>query len=157
MRFHNASPIPLKSFKSLDLTRSTCLFEIYLAMKLSKSLIFLASKAKCSIELCKEIGWKLPSQRSGSVGALESYKRGMLMTISSPCAKVVLGCLWKTHYWIIITILLLVSATLLTRIAFSWVVSYGNPKETLSISTFSIVVLLHSITNKILTDCDTWT
>jgi len=69
-------------------------------MKLSESLIFLVSEAKCSIEPCKEMEWKLPSQRSGSVRVLGLYERGMLMTASlpyakvvfGPCAEVVLGC-----------------------------------------------------------------
>ena len=51
MRFYIASPIPLKSSKLLDLTRSTCLLVIYLAIKLRESLIFLESKAIYLIEL----------------------------------------------------------------------------------------------------------
>jgi len=50
MRFHITSLIPLKSSKLLDLTRSTCLLAIYLAMKLRESLIFLESEAMYSIE-----------------------------------------------------------------------------------------------------------
>ena len=40
-----------------------------LAKKLSEILIFLVSEVKCSIELCKEIGWNELLQSSGSVGA----------------------------------------------------------------------------------------
>ena len=67
IRFQIASLIPLKSSKS------TCLLTIYLAMKLSESLMFLEFEAICSIELWSKIGWKLPSQRSGSIGVFRSY------------------------------------------------------------------------------------
>ena len=73
MRFQIASPIPLKSFKSLDLARSTYLLAMYLAMKLSEFLMFLESKAMCLIEPWSEIGWKLPFQRSDSVSAFRLY------------------------------------------------------------------------------------
>ena len=50
MKLHIASPIPSKSARSFALLLSTCLPWIYLAKKLSVTLIFLASDAKCSME-----------------------------------------------------------------------------------------------------------
>ena len=55
---------------------------MYLAMKLSESLMHLMSEAMCSMKLCKKIGWKLPLHNSGSVGVLGSYGNWMLMTLS---------------------------------------------------------------------------
>ena len=47
--------MPSKFFKSLAFLGLTFLFEMYFAMKLSKSLMHLVSEAMCSMELCKEI------------------------------------------------------------------------------------------------------
>ena len=76
------SPMPSKSFKSLAFLGLTFLFDIYFAIKLSESLMDLVSKAIYSIELCKEIGWKLPLHSSGLVRELGSYSSWMLMTLS---------------------------------------------------------------------------
>ena len=60
MKFQMEFPIPLKSNRSFALDGLTFLFKIYLAMKFKESLILFASEVICSIELCKDIGWKLP-------------------------------------------------------------------------------------------------
>jgi len=52
-------------------------------MKLREFLIFLESNTICSMDLWKEIGWKLPSQSLGSVGILKLYESWMLMTMLS--------------------------------------------------------------------------
>jgi len=114
-------------------------------MKLSKSLIFLVSKARCSIDLCKEMGWKLPSQRLGSIGALGSYGSEILITVSSTCTGLMLGYLCKPYCRFVGAALLLVLATLLTQLVFSWIVSYNSSGETSFILMSSIMVLLHSI------------
>ena len=142
MRFQITSPIPLKSSKLLDLAESTCLLAMYLAMKLSESLMFLESEVICSIEPWSEIGWKLLSQRSGSIGVFRSYCNWILMTASSTWVDVVLGYLEETHYGVMVTMLLLVSATLLTQKAFSCIVLYNKVWELSSMLTSS---LLYSI------------
>ena len=48
--------MPSKFFKSLVFLELTFLFEMYFAMKLSKSLMHLVSKMMCLMEPCKEIG-----------------------------------------------------------------------------------------------------
>ena len=68
-KFQMESPIPSKSSRSLTLLLSTCLPWIYLAKMLSEVLMFLASDARCSMEPCREMGWKDPLYNSGSVGA----------------------------------------------------------------------------------------
>ena len=83
MKFQIASPMPSKLLRSFTLLLFTCFPWMYLAKKLSKTLIFLASKVKCSIEPCKEIGWNEPLQSSSSVGAWGLYGSWMLMTSSS--------------------------------------------------------------------------
>ena len=83
MKFQTELPMPLKFFKSLAVLRLTFLFTMYFAMKLSESLMHLVSEAMCSIEPCKEIGWKLLLHNSGLVGMLGSYSNWMLMTLSS--------------------------------------------------------------------------
>jgi len=66
--------MPIKSSRLFTFEESTCLFTMYLAMKFSKSLIFLASNAMYSIDPWREIRWKLPSHSSDSIGVLESYR-----------------------------------------------------------------------------------
>jgi len=65
--------MPLKSSRSLDFAELTCLLVIYLAMKFKKSLIFLESDTRYSIDLWSDIEWKFLSQSSGSVRAFGSY------------------------------------------------------------------------------------
>ena len=72
MKFQMESSILSKSDRSFVLDGLTFLFKIYLAMKFKESLILFASEAICSIELYKDIRWKLPLQRSGSVGEFGS-------------------------------------------------------------------------------------
>ena len=72
MKFQIESSMLLKSCKSLALPEFTFLFEIYLAIKLSESLMLFVSDMICSIDPCSDIRWKLLLQSSGSVGALES-------------------------------------------------------------------------------------
>ena len=81
--------MPSKSFKLLAFLGLTFLFNIYFAIKLSESLMNLVSEAICSIELCKEIGWKLPLHNSGLVGELGLYSSCMLMTLSSSLLEAV--------------------------------------------------------------------
>ena len=83
MKFQMESPIPSKSSRSFTLFLSTCLPWIYLAKILSETLTFLASDARCSIEPCREMGWKDPLHNSGLVGAWGSYGSWMLMMSSS--------------------------------------------------------------------------
>ena len=80
MRFQIASPIPLKSWILLDILGPICLLLIYLVMKLSESLIFLKSDARCSRDLWSKIGWKFLSYNSGSIGVFGSYSNYILMT-----------------------------------------------------------------------------
>ena len=114
-------------------------------MKLSKSLIFLVSKVRYFIDLCKEMECKLPSQRSGSVGALGSYGSEILITVSSTYARLMLGYLCGPCSRFVGAALLLVLAALLTQLVFSWVVSYNSSGEISFILMSLIMVLLHSI------------
>jgi len=75
--------IPSKSDNSFVLQKFTFLFEMYLTMKLSKSLMLLVFKAICLINLWRDIRWKLLLQSSGSVGELGSYGSWMLIMLSS--------------------------------------------------------------------------
>ena len=68
MKFQIESPILSKSDRSFALDGLTFLFKIYLAMKFKESLILFASEVICLIEPCKDIGWKLPLQKSGLLG-----------------------------------------------------------------------------------------
>ena len=128
MRFQIASLILLKSSRLLALARLTCLLLMYLAIKFNESLIFLESDARYSIELCNEIGWKLSSYRSGSIGVFGSYRSWILMIVSLVRGEHKVGC--STGAWgglevgcLIVTQLfnmfLVGSATILTWIAFS--------------------------------------
>ena len=81
MKFQIALPILLKSFRSFDLEKSTCLLVIYLAIKFRKFFIFLASNAICSIKLWREMEWKLPLQSSSSVGTWGLYGSWMLIIL----------------------------------------------------------------------------
>ena len=45
--------------------------------------MFFTSYAICSINPCSDMGWKLPLQRSGLVGAYRSYGSWMLMMLLS--------------------------------------------------------------------------
>ena len=56
INFQMASPMPLKSLRSFVLLLLICLLAMYFAMKSRVTLIFLASNAKCSIELWSEMG-----------------------------------------------------------------------------------------------------
>ena len=104
MKFYTASPIPWKSSRLLDFDESTCLLEMYLAMKFKKSLIFFESDAKYSIELWSKMEWKLLFQSLDSVGTLGLYGSWMLMTMSSAWCVVwtcvELGAIWssRTHW-----------------------------------------------------------
>ena len=51
IKFQMESPILLKSNKLFALQEFTFLFEMYLAMKLSESLMLLVSEAICSMDL----------------------------------------------------------------------------------------------------------
>jgi len=62
---------------------------------MSESLIFLASEARCSIDLCKEMRWKLLFQRSGFVGVLRLYESKILMIVSLTCIGLILEYLCK--------------------------------------------------------------
>ena len=103
MKFQTTSPILLKSSNSLALTELTCLLEIYFAMNFKKSLIFLVLDAMCLIKPWSEIGWKLLSQISEFIGALESYgNRILINTLSlfctvSPHVGIEVGCFLGTH------------------------------------------------------------
>ena len=55
---------------------------MYLAMKLSESLMLSVSEVICSIKLCREMGWKFPLHNLGSVGIFGLYRSWMLMTLS---------------------------------------------------------------------------
>ena len=93
----------LISSRLFDFKESTYLLEMYLAMKLKESLMFLKSNAMCSMDLWREIGWKLPFQSSGFIGVLGSYGSWMLMTMSSlmyvawSCVRLEGSCLSRTH------------------------------------------------------------
>ena len=50
IRFYMVLPIPLRSLSSFDSKELICLLDMYLAIKLRKFLMFLASKAKCLID-----------------------------------------------------------------------------------------------------------
>ena len=104
MKFHMESPKPSRSNKFLTFEASTFLFLMYLAIKFKKSLILLMSEAICSIEPWREIGWKLPLHKSGSVGALGSYGNWISITsLLSPCGASTWGgwmfwFLLRTHW-----------------------------------------------------------
>ena len=138
MKFQMESPIPSKSNKLLVFEDLTFLFVIYLAMKLSEPLMILESDVICSIDLWRDIEWKLPLQRSGLVGEFGSYGSWILITsLSSPCGVLAYGTclLWfalKTCSgleWVALLfpawslMLLVVLFALLTWFAFSCSVS----------------------------------
>ena len=65
--------MPSKSFRLLAVFGLTFLFVMYLAMKLSESLMLFMSEAICSIEPCREMEWKFSLHNLGSMEVFGSY------------------------------------------------------------------------------------
>ena len=103
IKFQIESPMLSKSTKSFALLEFIFLLEMYLAIKLSESLMFFVSDTICSIDLWRDIGWKLPLQSSSLVGELGSYGNWMLMMLSLSSLGVATHCCcspwstWPTH------------------------------------------------------------